>query len=355
MWVLASQGLDYRTTKKISRPKIGGSLKDFLLASEKQFDIKPDAKPKAPKNHDSDVLVYKGPFEVEHADLLVFLLEACPGEMMRKLEERVRILTKEQVDFVIQALRSCPKEVVDKLVEQFTVIKSEELDRLNSMIKKPENILGEMDLQGGDPVKKPKKKRVRGKKAKPIIPVDIELKAHQDDDNIGNDAEIEDDHLGGGADHLKEREMRNHKEKPCLVETEKEKHQFKMEKDDLTKVEAKPIDDDNGVNGDDEEDGTDNRQNIEMDLKEIEEKDLKENKNLVDTEKKETRDLKEKPILVEMRKKGKRRKKMELDSSDDDREESIHKFPFINPRCRNTSQIPNTIINTVINANSITF
>ena len=65
MWVLASQGLDYRTTKKISRPKIGGSLKDFLLASEKQFDIKPDAKPKAPQNHDSDVLVYKGPFEVE--------------------------------------------------------------------------------------------------------------------------------------------------------------------------------------------------------------------------------------------------------------------------------------------------
>ena len=350
MWVLASQGLDYRTTKKISRPKIGGSLKDFLLASEKQFDIKPDAKPKAPENHDSDVLVFKGPFEVEHADLLVFLLEACPGEMMRKLEERVRILTKEQVDFVIQALRSCPKEVVDKLVEQFTVIKSEELDRLNSMIKKPENILGEMDLQGGEPVKKPKKKRVRGKKAKPIIPVDIELKAHQDDDNIGNDAEIEDDHLGGG--HLKEREMRNHKEKPCLVETEKEKHQFKMEKDDLTKVEAKPIDDDNGVNGDDEED---NRQNIEMDLKEIEEKDLKENKNLVDTEKKETRDLKEKPILVEMRKKGKRRKKMELDSSDDDREENIHKLPFINPRCRNTSQIPNTIINTVINANSNTF
>ena len=76
---------------------------------------------------------------------------------------------------------------------------------------------------------------------------------------------------------------------------------------------------------------------------------------MVDTEKKETRDLKEKPILVEMRKKWKRRKKMELDSSDDDREENIHKLPFINPRCRNTSQIPNTIINTVINANSNTF
>ena len=88
--MLASQGLDYRTTKKISKPKTEGSLKDFLLASDKQFNIEPDIKPKAPKNHDKNVLVYNGPFGVEHADLLVTLMKACSGEVMGKLEERVR-------------------------------------------------------------------------------------------------------------------------------------------------------------------------------------------------------------------------------------------------------------------------
>ena len=104
MWVLASQGLDYRTTKKISKPKMGGSLKDFLLASDKQFDIKLDTRPKVPKNHDKDVLVYNGPFGVEHADLLVILLKACSGEVMSKLEERVRMMSKQQLHLVIQAL-----------------------------------------------------------------------------------------------------------------------------------------------------------------------------------------------------------------------------------------------------------
>ena len=290
-----------RTTKKISRPKYGGSLKDFLLASEKQFDIKPDAKPKAPKNHDSDVLVFKGPFEVEHADLLVFLLEACPGEMMRKLEERVKILTKEQVDFVIQALRSCPKEVVGKLAEQFALITSEELDRLTNIFsKRPLDILGEMDLKGSGvpPLMKSRKMKAKIQKVKlPIIPKEMEPKATQNDNREnGGTILIEKDHQE--HDLLKERELTDLKENQSLVK-------IKIEKDDHFKMEPKVIE--NGNEGDQPEN-----------VKEV-------NK---------PKDPEAWPGPVEMEtKKGKNQKKMELESSDYERVNFSHKFPSINPRC----------------------
>ena len=70
MWVLASQGLDYRSTKEKKKPKTISSLKDYLSATDKEFDLKPEVKPKVPKNHEGDKLVYNGPFGEEHADLL---------------------------------------------------------------------------------------------------------------------------------------------------------------------------------------------------------------------------------------------------------------------------------------------
>ena len=95
MWVLASQGLDYRTTKEKKKPKTIASLKDYLSATDKELDLKPEVNPKVPKNHEGDELVYNGPFGEEHADLLVMLLKSCSSEVMVKLQEMVRNLTKE--------------------------------------------------------------------------------------------------------------------------------------------------------------------------------------------------------------------------------------------------------------------
>ena len=291
--MLASQGLDYRTTKKILKPKLSGSLKDFLLASDKQFDIKLDIRPKAPKNHDSNVLVYDGPFGVEHADLLVTLLKACSGEVMGKLEERVRNMTKEQVDLVIQALRSCPEEVVGKLAEQFSVITSEDLDRLSNMIKRPMDILGEMDLQASVPLVKSRKVKVKGQKAKSIIPEEMET----NETNRGANGEkglIEENRLEHG--HLNGRELNNLGENPSLVE-------IKTEKDADVEMEPKSIQnyDDKGISSEDK--------------------------------KIKVQDLKEKPSLVEReKKKGKCQKKMEIAGSEDERVDYNHKFPSINPR-----------------------
>ena len=132
MWVLASQGLDYRTTKEKKKPKTISSLKDYLRATDKEFDLKPEVKPKVPKNHEGDELVYNGPFGEEHADLLVMLLRSCSSEVMVKLQEMVRSLTKEHLELVVKSLRSCPVEEVGKLAEQLLVIEPEDLDSLSS-------------------------------------------------------------------------------------------------------------------------------------------------------------------------------------------------------------------------------
>ena len=132
MWVLASQGLDYRTTKEKKKPQTISSLKDYLSATDKEFDLKPEVKPKVPKNHEGDELVYNGPFGEEHADLLVILLKSCSSEVMVKLQEMVRSLTKEHLELVVKSLRSCPMEEVGKLAEQLLVIEPEDLDSLSS-------------------------------------------------------------------------------------------------------------------------------------------------------------------------------------------------------------------------------
>ena len=298
--MLASQGLDYRTTKKISKPKTGGSLKDFLFATDKQFNIEPDIKPKAPKNHDKNVLVYNGPFGVEHADLLVTLMKACSGEVVFKLEERVRSLPKEQLDLVIQALGSCPKVVVGKLAERFSLITSEELDRLNS--KRPLDILGEMDLKGSGvpPLMKSRKMKAKVQKVKlPIIPKEMEPK------------EIENDYGENGGTILIEKDHQEHdllKERERDVVKDKKDQSFveiKIENDENMEIEPKAIEYDN--EGDQPE-------NV---------RDVNKPKN-----------PKEKPGPVEMgTKKGKHEKKMELESSDYERVNFSHKFPSINPRC----------------------
>ena len=299
--MLASQGLDYRSTKKISKPKTGGSLKDFLFATDKQFNIEPDIKPKAPKNHDKNVLVYNGPFGVEHADLLVILMKACSGEVMFKLEERVRRMTKEQLDLVIQALGFCPKEVVGKLAERFALITSEELDRLTNIFsKRPLDILGEMDLKGSGepPLMKSRKMKAKVQKVKlPIIPKEMEPKGIENDyGKNGGTILIEKDHQE--HDLLKERELTDLKENQSLVK-------IKIEKDDHFKMEPKVIE--NGNEGDQPEN-------------------VKEVNKLKNPE--------DKPGPVEMEtKKGKNQKKMELESSDYERVNFSHKFPSINPRC----------------------
>ena len=221
--MLASQGLDYRTTKKISKPKTKGSLKDFLLASDKQFNIEPDIKPKAPKNHDKNVLVFNGPFGVEHADLLVALLKACSGEVMSKLEERVRSMSRELVDLVIKTLRSCPKEEDGKLADQFAVMTSEHLDRLISM--RPLDILGEMDLKVSvqSPLMNQRKIKTKVQKVKPITLGEMEPK----------------DRLQYGP--LKKMELSDLKEDQSLVE-------MKIEKEGNFEMEPKRIEKDNEVN-----------------------------------------------------------------------------------------------------------
>ena len=142
MWVLASQGLDYRTTKEKKKPTTISSLKDYLSATDKELDLKPEVKPKVPKNHEGDELVYNGPFGEEHADLLVMLLKSCSSEVMVKLQEMVRSLTKEHLELVVKSLRSCPVEEVGKLAEQLLVIKSEDLDSFSS------SALGTLEVGG---------------------------------------------------------------------------------------------------------------------------------------------------------------------------------------------------------------
>ena len=142
MWVLSSQGLDYRTTKEKKKPKTISSLKDYLSATDKELDLKPKVKPKVPKNHEGDELFYNGPFGEEHADLLVMLLKSCSSEVVVKLQEMVRSLNKEHLELVVKSLRSCPVEEVGKLAEQLLVIKSEDLDSFSS------SALGTLEVGG---------------------------------------------------------------------------------------------------------------------------------------------------------------------------------------------------------------
>ena len=109
---------------------------------------------------------------------------------------------------------------------------------------------------------------------------------------------------------LLERELNDLKENLSLVE-------IKMEKDDNIEMEPKSIQngDDIEIDGkmdDHPEDGHD----VGMDLKKV-----------------EPTDFIGAPSLVDTTKNGRSRKKMEIESSDDERVEYNHKFPNINPRC----------------------
>ena len=219
-------------------------------------------------------------------------------------------MSKQQLDFVIQALRSCPKEVVGKLAEQITVIASDDLDRL---IKEPLDILGEMDLKASVLAKKSTKIKVKGQRVKSIISEKNETKAIHNNDNYEK-ALIEDNNVE--HDLLKETlllemELNDLKENLSLVE-------IKMEKDDNVEMEPKSIQNDNDNEVNDEKVKNDHMEhgpNILMGVKEIKVKDPEETSNLVET-----------------KRKVKCRKKIDLESSDDERVEYNHKFPNINPR-----------------------
>ena len=119
MWVLQSQGLDYRKRPSNSKPKrrVKGSLQDFLSASGGNFDLK--------SKGDEDGGKSLGP---QHAELLVRLHKLCSVEMATLIISKLCDLNEEQRVVFGEEVKACPDEKVAILVETLNSMEKEQMD-----------------------------------------------------------------------------------------------------------------------------------------------------------------------------------------------------------------------------------
>ena len=139
--MLQAQGLPYLKRSRTGS-KYEGSLKDFLLASGKQLDIKSEA-PK-PLNIKTSKASRKrsenfGPLGSKHAKLLIRLVKSCSEGIVTKA---VTSMTEDQLEILSQVMDSCPLDKTAKIVEKLTEMDTEQFDHMKSLIKeKQENIV----------------------------------------------------------------------------------------------------------------------------------------------------------------------------------------------------------------------
>ena len=138
--MLQAQGLPY--LKRVTKTKFEGSLKDFLLASGKQLDIKSNpskkikseppkhsaSKSKAPNERPDDV----GGLGSKHAQLLIRLVKSCSEEVVSKV---VTSMKEEQLDTLSQVMESCPLEMTARVVGSLVEMGSEEFDFITNAVK----------------------------------------------------------------------------------------------------------------------------------------------------------------------------------------------------------------------------
>ena len=135
MWVLQSQGLDYR--KRSSNPfqthkrRVHDSLEEFLLASkEKAQGEKVDLEAKS-KDQKVDLKIKNegvkglGP---QHAELLVRLHKLCSKELASLMILKLCNLEEEQRVVIGQEVKACPDEMVSRLVERLNGMEKEQMD-----------------------------------------------------------------------------------------------------------------------------------------------------------------------------------------------------------------------------------
>ena len=113
-----------------SKSKYEGSLKDFLLASGKQMDIKSESMKqldtklaKAPKETKTEPKAQNERSDnvgAKHAKLLIRLVKSCSEGTVSKV---VTSMTEEQLDVMTQVLESCPVEMTDKVVHIISTFK----------------------------------------------------------------------------------------------------------------------------------------------------------------------------------------------------------------------------------------
>ena len=125
--MLQAQGLPY--SKRVKTSQYQDSLKDFLVATGKQLDIKSEApkqnqtRSKAPNKRSENV----GGLGSKHAKLLLRLLKSCSDEMVTNV---VTSLREEQMDILSQLIESCPLEMTGRVVRSLVEMGTEEVKSL---------------------------------------------------------------------------------------------------------------------------------------------------------------------------------------------------------------------------------
>ena len=139
--MLQAQGLPY--LKRATKSKYEGSLKDFILASGKQLDIKSEAtkqldtKSNAPKQTETkskapnERSVNVGALGAKHAQLLIRLVKSCSDVTVSKV---VTSMTEKHLNILTQVLESCPLDMTDKVVGSLVEMSTEEFDFISDML-----------------------------------------------------------------------------------------------------------------------------------------------------------------------------------------------------------------------------
>ena len=143
MWVLQSQGLPY--LKRPRKTENHCSLKDFLVASGKQLDIKSEApKQTAIKSIKSKQLATKskapnerpdnagGHLGSKHAKLLIRLVRSCSEGLVTKV---VTSMGDGQLDILSQLMESCPLDMTTRVVGSLVEMGTKEFDFITHAVK----------------------------------------------------------------------------------------------------------------------------------------------------------------------------------------------------------------------------
>ena len=122
--MLQAQGLPYIKRPR-SKTKFQGSLKDFLLASGKQLDIKLDEpEPLKMKLSDND-----SSLGARHAKLLVRLTESCSDLLVKEV---ATTMTEEKLDTLAKLIEPCPLDKMAKAVEKLMKMDDEQFENIRA-------------------------------------------------------------------------------------------------------------------------------------------------------------------------------------------------------------------------------
>ena len=134
--MLQAQGLPYIKRPR-SKTKFQGSLKDFLLASGKQLDIKLDEpEPLKMKLSDND-----SSLGARHAKLLVRLTESCPDLLVKEV---ATTMTEEKLDMLAKLIEPCPLDKTAKAVEKLMKMDDDQFEEIALSVNSFKENLGKV-------------------------------------------------------------------------------------------------------------------------------------------------------------------------------------------------------------------